>query len=776
MSYRYHHGKEAKRKPRCSSLDVEYFSFDHQEEGHHHPSFDDFSKDAKARRQPSIYQGEFHCPYPHKRSIQLSTSNAMEEQAAGDSHLLLARSRSTLQNATIALQRSSRRRAPRDPPALNSLRRNSGSSRAAMVMIDDNEAPQDEIFQDVVPHERGWKTPCLAQTSTLDELADPPAPLIVTPIKNTDSSVSTPKTTSTSVSDEDDLNAEDFLNLDEFGVCSDIAPDLFCQGHEVDLVFDLDPLPEDLSKKNNKKKKTQPRTTRQPAVLEAVDADASPTAKKRVAFSLPEFLCNPMTDLDFECQSLPDEGVKTESPINKIAFDLTDSFRCKPSKENFQKFDLMKLSTIKMSSRRSLDDAFVSKEKEDDGNKTPPKTPIYQATASKSENFDISPLTAPCTEDTMWVPSSMKEGAEVESSAQQQASKKIIELDQHTDLPLDQIHNESHRSLVQFFRNGGEETLKLHIDDYQTPIFDRIVESMYGNSTLKTMELTQSPIPLPGSERTMDEMICLFEAMRCLPRLRTLVVSNMRTPLLPALVENLPSSLITLNLQVLEGEISNAILDQLVAKKNLKHLHLEAPQSMEIGRLVKSGSKLESLKVVGVTYTMDPLHMQLFADALLNNVDCPLQNLDLQPIVDAGGWKALAHSLSCSCTKIQSVRVNFLGATLEEKNAAAVDLANLLLVNTTLQCVANYAHDYLIVSEETLSGTVVESLHANTSLLELRFFQEDAVFWMAKNAILLRNQTQPSSHLLRDYFYQPFASFTTILPSVKGKFCSGGHC
>jgi hypothetical protein len=323
------------------------------------------------------------------------------------------------------------------------------------------------------------------------------------------------------------------------------------------------------------------------------------------------------------------------------------------------------------------------------------------------------------------------------------------------------------RSLDRFLKNHPDDTLKLFADDYTTAIFDRVVESLYGNTVLKTIEITRNHISPSGSRRSLDEMLCLMEAIRCLPRLKALVLSNIDDVLLPTLVANLPPSLVSLKLHVLCQIIPDDILDALNAKKKLKHLHLEAQGSINFGRLVKTGSKIHTLKILGA-YFMDSLHLQFFADTLFKNAGSSLRLLDIQPIMDVHGWKALTDSL-LSNTQMQVLRVNLVGTSIKENDSAVLDLAKLLNQNATLRRIDNHAHNDFIASRETLCGPVVNALQANTSLHALRFFQEDSVFWVTKFAFLNRNKEKGE---VGKAFSSPYANLAGYLPAMQNRLCA----
>jgi hypothetical protein len=342
--------------------------------------------------------------------------------------------------------------------------------------------------------------------------------------------------------------------------------------------------------------------------------------------------------------------------------------------------------------------------------------------------------------------------------------------------------NESYRALHKFLQTpkAAGETLKLYIDEYQVSTFDRIVESFFGNTSLKSLVISRSKEgtsigSTPKMARTIAEMTCLFEAIRCLPYLETLVVWNAHAEILPALVENLPTSLTKLCLQVVDNgsAISNNILDAIAQKPNLQHVQLETRESMELGRLVNSSS-IKSLRICGLWYDMDLHHMQRFADSLYSNLDSPLTELDIQPTLDLSSWKSLATALRFN-TRVRTLKLSFMGESMAERDAAAAELAELLHSNTTLRTISNYTHDAVTISSDLGNGMVLEALQANTQLHKFLFFHEESVFWVAKHALLKRNQQVFGEEGdLSHTIYSQYVSFASTLPALKSKMC--GEC
>ncbi len=465
------------------------------------------------------------------------------------------------------------------------------------------------------------------------------------------------------------------------------------------------------------------------------------------------------------CSSRHDDHDITEQGLSEVDVPMSRLFAKRPTSEFGTK---SRSEFIMRTPKRQVSSSLSS-------SISPISTPHPQTTMCDgySMNACLPVPSAPTKETLGQLRPMMEQSAPSVRSHWQETAVEEQEIEMPVDVPAEEHkHNESHRKLQKFLRSGNESQLKLFIDDYQVSIFDRIVESFYGNTKLKTLIIHRNMEGNPGTIRTTSEMFCLFEAIRCMPYLKVLVVSNVRKEVLPALLDNLPSSLRKFNLQVIDGGIPNDFLDAL-ARMHLKHVQLEAEESVEIGRLVHSSS-IQSIKLCGVRIPMDPNHLQNFADALSCNLESPLKSLDLQPWIDFSSWKYLAEALRFN-TSIQFIRVSFLGETCDEANAAAMVLAELLLANTTLTHIGNYTHDAVIVSEDTATGPVLDALKANTKLRKFRFFEEDTLFWMAKDALLKRNiDSVNEGDECSKAFLDQYVSLTSILPSIKQKVC--GYC
>lgn len=328
--------------------------------------------------------------------------------------------------------------------------------------------------------------------------------------------------------------------------------------------------------------------------------------------------------------------------------------------------------------------------------------------------------------------------------------------------PKPQNPHESHQKLHEFLKDHSEEKLELHVDDYQESTFDKIVESLYGNSVLETLIVVRSLKTKVGTYRSPSEMECLLEAMRCLPRLRTLLLIHVGSDIMPYLGKNLPSSLQHFQIRMappLGGNGTNtantsipiSVLNALATKEHLLDVHFEVNASLDLGRLVASPS-LQRIKISTTTtssssgtkqqpqVSMDPAHMQGLGEALASNPYSRLVALDLEPLLDTASWKILAESLHTT-SPMKYLRVSYPGGPHPADAEEAVRaLGQLIRHNSALTNLNNQCYQRVEISQSVATEAMIEALHSNSSLVELSFFVEDPMVWVAKEALLKRNQ------------------------------------
>jgi hypothetical protein len=304
----------------------------------------------------------------------------------------------------------------------------------------------------------------------------------------------------------------------------------------------------------------------------------------------------------------------------------------------------------------------------------------------------------------------------------------------------DAVHLESHQTLNLFMKENESDTLKLYIDDYQESTFDRIVESLYGNRTLKTLVVSRGDSMI-GNYKTTLEMKCFWEAMRCLPHLETLMLFQLRQDVLMDLsvaLQNHPT-LTHVQLQLSEGTIHSPLLDALRTVPKLSHIQLEVHDSFDVGSLLTCPN-LQDLRIMSSNKVK--LESQRIQGLIARMGQHPtLQSLDLEPSMDMSSFVSLAQALH-SNRVLQSLRVSVSGGNDGDGDDSIVvkELGQLVQINTTLTHLWNHAHESVHVSKEAMNNDVLEVLKNNDKIQHFKFFHEEAMFWVAKEQILKRNR------------------------------------
>lgn len=330
----------------------------------------------------------------------------------------------------------------------------------------------------------------------------------------------------------------------------------------------------------------------------------------------------------------------------------------------------------------------------------------------------------------------------------------IYEVSRVPSLDDSMLHFESHHSLQQFLKDCGNEALQLYIDDYQDTTFDRIVESMYGNGSIETLLLARSTDKNFRSYKTRKEMTSFWEAIRCLPKLSTIMLMNLCQDVfmdLAVFLRNHPT-LTHVQLHLYEGTIHPFLLDSLTSLPELTHIRLDVHETLDVANLL-SCPKLQEIKICGKFFSWEHSQIESFIEKLETSpqVKSNLTYLDLEPTMQAQSFLALVRSLG-SNTILQTLRVSVGG---DGEDAFLGDsLRQLIQTNSTLTHIWNYSHESIELSSETMDN-LVEALKHNVSLQQLQFFQEEPVFWAAKERVLKRNRqsmTNPFAGIFQDYF------------------------
>jgi hypothetical protein len=343
--------------------------------------------------------------------------------------------------------------------------------------------------------------------------------------------------------------------------------------------------------------------------------------------------------------------------------------------------------------------------------------------------FDISPLT--------YTPGEYTAGDFFEPPIPKGTSSNLVQ-------PLlpeiksfeDQPNMESNTSLQEFMRLSEDHTLNLYVDEIQESTFDRIIESLYGNTSLKLVTIIRSSVPVAGDYRTPQEMKCVWDAIRCLPNLQFLAVMNFRKDILHDLSDiwtTYPGC--KLQLHMAEGTLSPQFLKALAQAPKLKDVQIHVNESMDVGILLESKS-IRDFRVVSQEFQLDDHHMQLFADRLARN-ESSVQKIDLEPTLSTASMLGLAYALQHNHT-LRSLQVSY-DHSLGDSNAVVTELCSMLKNNRTLTELSNHCHESIWVCGET-KDHLIKAMKGNGTIVLFKFFQEEPMFCVVKESVLKANK------------------------------------
>jgi hypothetical protein len=301
------------------------------------------------------------------------------------------------------------------------------------------------------------------------------------------------------------------------------------------------------------------------------------------------------------------------------------------------------------------------------------------------------------------------------------------------------FHLESRQTLYQFVKGNESNKLKLDIDDYQESTFDWIVESLYGNRSLKTLVVSRNKAT-SGNYKTTMEMDCFWEAMRCLPHLETLILFNLGQDVLMGLgvaIQNL-LTLTHVELHLSQGTIRPSLLDVLRTLPKLSHIHLEVHATFDVASLLTCPN-LQDLRIMSSNKVA--LESQQIQGLIARMEKHPtLKSLDLEPSMDTSSFVSLVQALH-SNQLLQSLRVSISGDDDGKNNYIVVkELGRLMQSNSTLKHLWNHLHESLHVCKETMNNDVLKALKGNKAIQYFMFFHENFIFRLAKEQILKRNR------------------------------------
>eukprot|EP00934_Nitzschia_sp_Nitz4_P008707 Nitzschia sp. Nitz4//scaffold374_size14026//11909//13288//NITZ4_008961-RA/size14026-processed-gene-0.4-mRNA-1//-1//CDS//3329549629//8697//frame0 len=331
--------------------------------------------------------------------------------------------------------------------------------------------------------------------------------------------------------------------------------------------------------------------------------------------------------------------------------------------------------------------------------------------------------------------------------------------------------HEAHVSLHQFLQESPNHSLTLYIDDYQESTFDRIVSSLYGNSTLQHLAIERlHPDRAAGSTtyRTVSEMTCLFEALVCLPQLRTLSLSNMQTKVLTRLALHVPNSLEDF---YVSGDVPKCLFEKLATLPKLAKVVVESPNSLEGGILLSN----PSLRMIRLKGRHPTDHLVLVASLIQSFRDHPqsaLTTLDLDALLDGTALQSLLEALQ---SNQHLVHFHFRFRGENDADAVVLALAEWCRDHPTLTHVANHLWEEVPARSASTHASVLATLQSAKQyrLQQFEVCQEDFLFWMAKGAMLSTTTTTWIPDDVATCLREGYESFPTPSFQKSWDICGG---
>lgn len=278
-------------------------------------------------------------------------------------------------------------------------------------------------------------------------------------------------------------------------------------------------------------------------------------------------------------------------------------------------------------------------------------------------------------------------------------------------------------------KEAGKNVLKLFVDMYQKPTFDRIVQSIHDLKGLKALVVCRGLDATRPTHRTPAEMASLLKAVRTIEKLESLMLLNFNSESLMdlALTLNQHPSIYRLQIHLIEGTLNGEILGVMATAPRLTHVQVEVNESCAIGTLLNSRS-MQSLRLTSDNVVMEGIHLRTLVYGLQSNFT--LTSLDLAPTMSVDHFRSLCTALKDNY-RLESLRVSLKLSSEEDIAIAADELADLFTSNSTLINVWNYSHEDCQVTEESVAA-VRHALRNHPSMQQFKFFSKQDSSWMAK--------------------------------------------
>jgi hypothetical protein len=304
------------------------------------------------------------------------------------------------------------------------------------------------------------------------------------------------------------------------------------------------------------------------------------------------------------------------------------------------------------------------------------------------------------------------------------------------------------------------ETAKIHVDEYQTCAFNRILTYLKTNENLSELTVCRGG----AHTRTAAQMKQFLDEVGGLQNLRKLVLLAFSKEdmdvLEPILIVH--PTLESLHLHLASGYIKRPLLKAIASIPYLEELKIEVNASFPVAVVLESKS-LKSLCVLSKKFLFRDNHMLAVGSRMEHNHT--LTWLDIMPQMSQFAFRVLVYALRSNNT-LTSLLVSIVG-NAKESDKSLAELSETLKVNATLVNVWNHSYPLLQVSNETKEN-VLELLMEVRAVNKFHVFDEDAMFWLKKKTAMERRKMDGLwCHSCRFDLWNWFCGFASHAPTTR---------
>ncbi|KAG7338179.1 hypothetical protein IV203_026044 [Nitzschia inconspicua] len=306
----------------------------------------------------------------------------------------------------------------------------------------------------------------------------------------------------------------------------------------------------------------------------------------------------------------------------------------------------------------------------------------------------------------------------------------------------------------------------LYIDHYGPSTFFRLMKELKNNDRVKELHIFRSWDNEIKRTRNKADICILFDAIRTLPKLGHLALSNFLPHELDTVTEAQwhNTHLCSLRIHVCKGALSKGLLKTLSGIPQLCNLALEVCQSSPFHYILEN-KRLKTLSLEGTDYIWKHEHIMELVYVLRKTFT--LKRLLLEPPMNAKTFKFLAYGLIAN-TGVEDLKVHVLpGHSPVETNEALQEFSRTLVVNTTLKSAWNTNYDALKVNEQ-VSKKLLDAFAKNDAIQKFLMFDEEPAFHCAKET-LLKDNRRNSVPILPDLYIPGCATVKSLQQVVTAK-------